>query len=124
MRPLSALLIAALLLSGCAYRQDSTITKLNRFVGQPETLLIKVAGTPTRRSEQEGHRYLTYIEHPTDTFGGFDMNNGYANYGTLGFRKQGFEAYPALYEKECITIFQVDAGIITTYTRTGGACED
>jgi hypothetical protein len=123
MRALSALVVAASLLSGCAYLQDSTITKLNRFVGQPETLLIKVAGTPNRHSEKDGHRYLTYIEHPTDTFGGYDMNNGYANYGTLGFRKQGFEAYPALYEKECVTTFQVDAGIITTYTRTGGACE-
>jgi hypothetical protein len=124
MRALSALLIATSLLSGCAYLQDSTTTKLNKFVGQPETLLIKVVGTPTRHAEKEGHRYLVYVEHQTDTFGGYDMNNGYANYGTLGFRKQGFEANPALYEKECVTIFQVDAGRITNYTRTGGACED
>ena len=124
MRALSALVVVASLLSGCAFQQDNTITKLNKFVGQPESVLIKVAGTPNRRSEQDGHRFLTYIEHPVDTFGGFDMNNGYANYGTLGFRKQGFEAYPALYEKECVTTFQVDAGLITTYTRTGSACSD
>ena len=121
MRKLTALVATTLLLTGCIQAPDRK-AMLDQLIGQPETVVARVMGVPDRTFDAEGHRFLAYVEHRIETFPGYDMLDGYGRYGTLGYRRLGFEAAPELYARRCETTFEVADKKVLAYTLRGNAC--
>lgn len=116
-----AMFAAAAVLAGCVQvpgRRD----RLDQLVGQPETLVVRTMGVPERTIETDGHRFLAYVERQPASFAGYDMFDGFGRYGTLGYRRLGFEAAPELYERSCETTFEVVGGKVAGYTLHGDGC--
>jgi hypothetical protein len=69
MRVIPALLFVLPLLAGCAmFENDDDYNNINKLVGQSDSLLVKVLGQPTKRYDQDGHRFFAYDVHQLDTF--------------------------------------------------------
>ena len=123
MKIAAPLLLGAALLcaTGCAARDD-TRARLDHLIGQPESLVRKVMGLPTTSFRADGRTYLDYIERDPESFAGYDMLGGYGRWGTLGYRRIGFEAKPELYERGCDTRIEIESGHMAGYTLRGNAC--
>jgi hypothetical protein len=123
MRALVVLALTAMLLTGCGiFAGPDRKAQLDQLIGKPETDVIRAMGVPNRTIQAEGRQFLAYTDHQWDTFAGYDMFSGYGRYGTLGYRRQGFEADPSLYERYCETTFEIVDNKVASYTLRGTAC--
>ena len=115
-------LIVLLVLTGCVQVPDRR-ANLDKLVGQPEELARKVMGPPTDTSTTGDRTYLSYVQQrPIEQFGGYDMFDGYGRYGTIGYRKLGFEGRYDAYRLGCETTLEVVRGVVVTYSLKGDHC--
>ncbi len=126
MRQLVLITLSALLLGGCGlFGQPDRRTQLDQLIGKPETAVIEALGVPNKTVEASDREFLTYSDRRADTadsFPGYDFYGGFDGYGSLGYRKQGFEANPALYERLCETAIEIIKNKVSSYTLRGNSC--
>jgi hypothetical protein len=124
MRPISAVLLASLLLSGCvasgiAQRQAELAT----FVGAPEADLVRSFGVPARTYDTGGKRFLAYTDRRLDVLPGGYGGFGYGGFGYGGGRFGYGGGFPAdVVERVCETTFELDGGRVSSATLRGNAC--
>lgn len=118
----AVLVVVATLVAGCVAVPDRR-AQLDQLVGQSEVVVARVMGVPDKTFEAEGHRFIAYVERaPVQSFAGYDLFDGYGRYGTLGYRRLGFEAAPEAYVRQCETTFEINDGKVSAYTLRGNAC--
>jgi hypothetical protein len=97
--------------------------QLDKLVGQPESLARRVLGPPTDTTQSGDRLYLSYVDPGNiESFAGYDMFGGYGRYGTIGYRRLGFEAPITAYELRCETTLEVQQGVVVTYALKGDHC--
>jgi hypothetical protein len=99
-------------LAGCGDPLATRMAAMNRFVGQPEQVLIQLMGVPTRRYEAAGLKYLAYDERRVEILPGV---------GGIGPWYAG-GIPPQLVERWCETTFQVSDATVRSFTLRGNAC--
>ena len=108
------------LLAGCADNGVSDrIATLNTFIGQPEAVVVRQMGVPTRSYAVGGERYLAYTQSQTDFVpavpGVWTPYDGW-NGGFGGFP-------PGKVERSCETTFEIDQGVVRTVMLRGNFCQ-
>ncbi len=115
-------LIVLLVMTGCVQVPDRR-SNLDKLVGKPEELARRVMGPPMDISLSGQRKYLSYVEQaPIEQFGGYNMFDGYGRYGTIGYRKLGFEGQYEAYQLRCQTTLEVERGVVVTYSLKGDHC--
>ncbi len=118
-------LAATLAIAGCAYPNPQHVQALNALVGKSETDLIRSNGVPNRTYEAGGHKFLAYSRNRIDTlpgspgFGPWGYGYGWGGYGWGGWGG-GFP--PEVVQRDCETTFELDGGVVKTWSLRGNAC--
>lgn len=110
------LLLAMLTAAGCVNRLAQRQAFLNRFVGQPETVLVQALGVPDRSYRTGGIAFLAYVDRRIETL----PSPFSAGPWWLGWYNGGFP--PQVVTLECDTTFQVQGGIVRSYVLRGNDC--
>jgi hypothetical protein len=124
--PLGTALLLAL--AGCA-TGPSLATRLQAYVGQPETVLVQGLGVPSRTITTGGITFLAYDWQSSAVIPG---DPGFVAWGWGGFGfgppglgpwGGGFYAPPAVVTTGCEATFQLSpAATVTAFTLRGNAC--
>ena len=120
-RPISR---AALLLSlaGCAVG-PSLATRLQAYVGQPETVLVQGLGVPNRTITSAGITFLAYDWQSSTVIPG---DPGFVGWGWGGYGPSwgiGFPTPPTVITTGCEATFQMTpADTVAAFTLRGNAC--
>ena len=119
-------IILVLSVGACSSSVDRT-AYLNQLVGQPEAVLVRQMGVPTRTFETGGHKFLAYAEqHRSEILGGFGgfggYGGGFGGYG-VGYGGIGLGPLPAeVVQFGCETTFEVGGDRVLNWTLRGNAC--
>jgi hypothetical protein len=114
--PMRSVLLPALLVgaAGCVDGLAARQAYLNRFVGQPEAVLVQQMGVPTRTYATAGTKFLAYDERRVDVIPAFPA------YGFFNGWYGGFP--PQVVDLQCETTFEVTDGTVKSFTLRGNAC--
>ena len=132
MKKIAFLLILMLLIFACAANNTAYEQKLQLWIGQPESALLKSWGRPTvQKIMSDGQTILSYIKQneylvPTEYFydypGWLDSDIVYDPF----FSEESFAPYAQITDTEieetCQTSFMVQNGIIQSYKFQGNNC--
>jgi len=88
---------------------------MSRFIGLPETELVRALGVPARSIEADGRRFLAYVER-TQFFRPAPIIGGWRP-GLPPIYQQD-----ELVERVCETTFEVTAGIVSEVRLRGNGC--
>jgi hypothetical protein len=124
--PRAALATALLLsLAGCA-TGPSLATRLQAYVGQPETVLVQGLGVPSRTITTGGIKFLAYDWQSSAVIPG---DPGFVAWGWGGFGPGfgpwggGFYAPPTVVTTGCEATFQLSpTDTVAAFTLRGNAC--
>lgn len=111
MHQLFAVLLAAVLVTGCANQAQETVrSRLGALVGAPEQDLARRLGEPTRVYEADGRKFVAYYKYWPDF--------------VYGFRPIDAPVYGAsnLIDRFCETTFLVAQGRVAGFTLRGSSC--
>lgn len=112
-----AILIAVLALAACGPTVQERTEALQRYVGQPEAMVVQQFGVPDRVYEAGGIKFLAYEQRRLGFAPGI---YGAAPYGPYGGFAYGYAAFPPpQVERICDTTFEVATGIIRRVTLRG-----
>lgn len=111
------LLLAGLVLAGCASGVAERQEELMQWVGKPESQLLGAFGAPNRSYQANGMTFLTYVERRVDVVAD-------APYGWYG-PGPWWGLYPppaTTFYRECDTTFIVVQGVVRSFSLRGNAC--
>lgn len=86
-----------------------------RFIGQPESALLRELGVPARAIEADGRRFLAYVER-SQVFRASPLGGGWRPGLPPMFQQD------ELVELVCETTFEVAAGTVAEVRFRGNAC--
>ncbi len=89
--------------------------RLNAFIGESETDLVRQLGVPSRSFDSDGHRFLAYSTSQVDIWPGPPLI-GFGRYGYGG----GFP--PQVVQWRCDTTFELVDGHVVTWKQRGNNC--
>lgn len=113
-----AVLVLAVLLTGCANHLAQREAFLSRFIGKSESYLVQRLGVPTRSFTTGGVKYLAYTESRVDIIPGLPAYGwGPPFWGWYG---GGFP--PEAVNLICETTFAIKGGVVLSYSLRGNAC--
>jgi hypothetical protein len=99
-----------LLLGNCSDSLAQRRAMLASHIGEREIDLIREFGVPTYTSQQNGHRYLTYVQ-------AYRVNDpGYVDFFT------GIVLPPSTSVYGCTTTFEIADGKVASFTVHGNGC--
>ena len=109
-------------LAGCGPSLQERAAAMNRFVGQPEAVLVQQMGVPFRTYEAGGVKFLAYDERRTDYAPGYYGGGPWGGYypGWYGY---GYATFPpAAVVRVCETTFEIVGGVVQRMSLRGNAC--
>jgi len=107
-------------LAGCGPSLQEREAAMNRFIGQPEAVLVQQMGVPSRTYEAGGVKFLAYDERRLDYAPGF---YGGGPWGYPGWYGYGYATFPpTTVERICETTFEVVGSVVQRVSLRGNAC--
>jgi hypothetical protein len=107
------------LLAGCAYPNPQHVAALNALVGKSEADVVRSYGVPVRSVETGGSKFIAYSTHRIESF----PEGPYWGYGWRGgWGWGGGFGYPDIEQFDCETTFELQGGIVKTWSLRGNAC--
>jgi hypothetical protein len=123
--PRAALGTALLLVLGGCEVGPSLATRLQGYVGQPETALVQGLGIPNRTITSGGIKFLAYDWQSSTIIPGDPGFVGWGGFGPPGFGQWGvgWAVPPTVVVTGCEATFQLSpADTVAAFTLRGNAC--